>query len=100
MKMKYTIEKAMALLLSLLFVACGEESLLVNSNDVAYVQFALNMTTDTTSVSFKMYNEGEDAKIPIEVTVFGQLQQDDLFFSVGVDEKKTTLSSRFVFVAY
>ncbi len=93
MKMKYTIEKAMALLLSLLFVACGEESLLVNSNDVAYVQFALNMTTDTTSVSFKMYNEGEDAKIPIEVTVFGQLQQDDLSFSVGVDEKKTTLSS-------
>lgn len=79
------------LLLVCMLVACKEETLLVNSNDTAYLRFAKDMTKDTTSVSFKMYNEGEAAVIPLEVSVTGQIQQDDLHFAVCVDEEKTTL---------
>ena len=52
--------------------------LLVSSNDTAYLKFVNDMTKDTTTVSFKMYNEGEDAEIPIEVSVYGQMQSSIL----------------------
>ncbi|KAB6197882.1 DUF4843 domain-containing protein [Bacteroides xylanisolvens] len=74
-----------------MLVSCEEKGLLVNSNDTAYLRFANDMTKDTTTVSFKMYNEGEDAEIPIEVSVYGQIQEDDLHFNVSVDAEYTTL---------
>lgn len=82
---------AKSMLFTCLLIACQEESLLVNSNDTAYLRFTKDMTKDTTTVSFKMYNEGEDALIPLEVSVTGQIQQDDLHFNVCVDKEKTTL---------
>ena len=49
------------------------------------------MTTDTTAVSFKFYDEGEDAKIALGVKVYGKLQENDLTFSLGFDPVRTTL---------
>ena len=48
-------------------------------------------TKDTTTVSFKVYNEGEVPEIPLEVSVYGKVQDKDLKFSVSVDEDRTTL---------
>lgn len=93
MRIKYTIGCALACMIGFLFTACEEETLLVNSNDTAYLRFANDMTKDTTTVSFRMYNEGEDAKIPIEVMVTGQIQVDDLLFDIATDQEKTTLPS-------
>lgn len=45
------------------FTSCEEQGLLTHTNDVSYIAFEKNMTTDTTGVSFKFYNEGENAKI-------------------------------------
>lgn len=73
-------------------VSCEEQGLLVNDNTVSYLRFANDMTHDTTDVSFKMYNEGVDAVIPVEVYITGKLQEGDLKFTVGVDEKRTTLN--------
>lgn len=73
------------------FASCEEKGLMVNSNDVAYLRFGLDMTKDTTTVSFKVYNDGEDAIIPIEVFVGGKIQEDDLYFTVSADKSRTTL---------
>lgn len=73
--------------------SCSEEGLITNSNDTAYVIFDKDFTKDTTTVSFKMYNEGETPRIAIPVKVFGQVQTEDLHFHVKVDESRTTLSS-------
>ena len=91
MKIKYAIWGALICIADLMLVSCEEKGLLVNSNDTAYLRFANDMTKDTTTVSFKMYNEGEDAEIPIEVSVYGQIQEDDLHFNVSVDAEYTTL---------
>lgn len=72
-------------------VSCEEEGLLVNDNTVSYLTFAKDMTKDTTTVSFQMYNEGTDAVIPIEVHISGRLQTEDLHFTVSVDEGRTTM---------
>ena len=72
-------------------VSCEEEGLLVNDNTVSYLTFGRNMTQDTTTVSFQMYNEGVDAVIPIEVRISGKLQAEDLPFTVSSDEGRTTL---------
>lgn len=80
-------------LAGLALVSCEEKGLLVNSNDVSYLRFTKNMTKDTTTVSFKMYNEGEDALIPVEVTVYGRMLEEDLHFNVDIDESRTTLGS-------
>lgn len=71
--------------------ACEEKDLLVNSNNTAYLRFANDMTKDTTTVSFKMYNAGEDAVIPIEVSISGKVQDGDLHFTVSADKERTTL---------
>ena len=73
------------------FISCEEKGLMVNDNDVSYIIFAKDMTKDTTSVSFKVYNEGEVPVIPLEVSVYGKVQDKDLKFSVSVDEDRTTL---------
>lgn len=88
MKIIYTILFCISILA---FTSCEEQGLMVNSNDVAYLRFGLDMTKDTTTVSFKVYNEGEDAIIPIEVFVGGKIQEDDLYFTVSVDKSRTTL---------
>lgn len=75
----------------LLLVACEEEGLLVNSNDIAYLKFTKDMSKDTTTVSFKMYEEGQMALIPIEVSVYGKIQTDDLSFEIAAIEDLTTL---------
>lgn len=49
------------------FTSCEEQGLLTHTNDVSYIAFEKNMTTDTTGVSFKFYNEGENAKILLEL---------------------------------
>lgn len=72
--------------------SCEEKGLLVNSNDTAYLRFAKNMFKDTTTVTFRMYNVGEDALIPVEVSVNGQVQTEDLYFNVSVDAGRTTLA--------
>ena len=56
------------------FFSCEQNDLLTNANDVSYVIFDKDMTTDTTAVSFKFYDEGEDAKIALGVKVYGKLQ--------------------------
>ena len=91
MKIKYTIWGVLAGTAGLILTSCEEKGLLVSSNDTAYLRFANDMTKDTTTVSFKMYNEGEDAEIPIEVSVYGQMQNEDLHFNVSADAERTTL---------
>ena len=73
------------------FISCEEKGLMVNDNDVSYIIFAKDMTKDTTTVSFKVYNEGEVPAIPLEVSEYGKVQDKDLKFSVSVDEDRTTL---------
>ena len=73
------------------FISCEEKGLMVNDNDVSYIIFAKDMSKDTTTVSFKVYNEGEVPEIPLEVSVYGKVQDKDLKFSVSVDEDRTTL---------
>ena len=73
------------------FISCEEKGLMVNDNDVSYIIFAKDMTKDTITVSFKLYNEGEGTEIPLEVAVHGKVQDKDLKFSVSVDEDRTTL---------
>lgn len=73
-------------------VSCSEEELLVNSNDTAYVIFDKDFTKDTTTVSFKMYKEGEDAVISIPVSYFGQVQEEPLHFHVKADTARTNLA--------
>lgn len=73
------------------FISCEEKGLMVNDNDVSYIIFAKDMTKDTTTVSFKVYNEGEVPEIPLEVSVYGKVQDKDLKFSVSVDKDRTTL---------
>ena len=60
------------------FISCEEKGLMVNDNDVSYIIFAKDMTKDTTTVSFKVYNEGEVPEIPLEVSVYGKVQDKDL----------------------
>ena len=72
------------------FFSCEQNDLLTNANDVSYVIFDKDMTTDTTAVSFKFYDEGEDAKIALGVKVYGKLQENDLTFSLGFDPVRTT----------
>ena len=75
MKIKNHILAAMAIgCLALPLTSCSEEGILVNSNDTAYIIFDKDFTKDTTTVSFKMYKDGENAKISIPVKVFGQVQ--------------------------
>lgn len=93
MKIAYLFVGILASIGALMITSCEEKGLLVNSNDVAYLRFANNMTKDTTTVSFKTYEEGADAKIPIEVSISGKVQEDDLYFTVSVDESRTTLPS-------
>lgn len=73
------------------FTSCEEKGLLTNANDVSYIAFEKNMTTDTTGVTFKFYNEGEDAKILLGVTISGKVQDKDLEYTVGIDPQRTTL---------
>lgn len=40
---------------------------------------------------FKFYNEGENAKILLGVTISGKVQDKDLEFTVSVDPERTTL---------
>lgn len=73
------------------FISCEEKGLQVNDNEVSYITFGKDMTKDSTTVSFKVYNEGLEPEIPVAVSVSGKLQDEDLIFSVSVDESKTTL---------
>ena len=91
MKKKYAIWGVLVCSVCLMLASCEEKGLLVSSNDTAYLKFVNDMTKDTTTVSFKMYNEGEDAEIPIEVSVYGQMQDEDLHFNVIADAERTTL---------
>ena len=94
MKIKNRILAALAIgCLALPFASCSEEGILVNSNDKAYIVFDKNFTKDTTTVSFRMYKDGENAKIAIPVSAFGEVQTEDLHFRVAVDESRTTLAS-------
>lgn len=91
MKIRYAIWGVLVCAAGLMLASCEEKGLLLNSNDTAYLKFANDMTRDTTTVSFKMYNEGEDAEIPIEVSVYGQMQDEDLHFNISADVERTTL---------
>lgn len=71
--------------------SCSEEGLMANSNDTAYIVFNKDFTKDTTTVSFKMYNDGETPRIAIPVSVYGQVQSEDLHFQLTADESRTTL---------
>lgn len=94
MKIKNRILAALAIgCLALPFASCSEEGILVNSNDKAYIVFDKNFTKDTTTVSFRMYKDGENARIAIPVSAFGEVQTEDLHFRVAVDESRTTLAS-------
>ena len=73
------------------FFSCEEKELMVNANDVSYIIFGKDMMTDTTSTSFTFYDEGEDAKVDLEVQIYGKLRDTDTKFTVAVDEKITTI---------
>lgn len=77
------------------FFSCEEKELLVNANDVSYIIFEKDMMTDTTTTSFTFYEEGEDAKIDLEVQIYGKLRDIDTKFTVVVDEKGTTLPKEY-----
>lgn len=87
----YSMAAAFGFAAAPVLVSCEEEGLLVNDNTVSYLTFAKDMTTDTTTVSFQMYNEGVDAVIPIEVHISGKVQTEDLHFTVSIDERRTTM---------
>lgn len=75
--------------------ACQQEGLLLNSNDISYINFSKDMTKDTTKVCFEFYpmQEGMDVKIaevPLDVIVSGKVQEDDLDFTIGIDERLST----------
>lgn len=91
MKIIYLLKGLLSCTIALIILSCEEQGLLVNSNNVSYLRFINNMTKDTTTVSFKTYNEGEDAVIPIEVSIRGKIQESDLPFTISVDESRTTL---------
>lgn len=74
-----------------LFFSCEQNNVLTNANDVSYIIFDKDVTTDTTTVSFRFYKEGEDPKIALAVNVYGKLQEKDLTFSLGFDPVRTTL---------
>ena len=75
-----------------MLASCEEKGLLVSSNDTAYLKFVNDMTKDTTTVSFKMYKwKVRMLRIPIEVSVYGQMQDEDLHFNVIADVERTTL---------
>lgn len=81
---------------TLLFDSCQEEGLGVNSNDVSYISFNKKMTTDTTRVCFQFYGleEGSDVKVaqvPIEVSICGKVQDEDLEFTLSIDTAISTL---------
>ena len=67
--------------IALPMISCSEEGILVNSNDTAYVIFDKDFTKDTTTVSFKMYNDGENPRIAIPVKCFGQEGVSKLSYS-------------------
>lgn len=94
MKIKYQLTVGLFCVLGMGGISCEEQGILVNDNSVSYLRFAQNMTTDTTTVSFKMYNEGEDAIIPVEVCISGKVQENDLPFTVSVDEERTTMDKQ------
>lgn len=94
MKIKNFIYAAIAMCCTALpLISCSEESILTNSNDTSYINFEKDFTKDTTIVSFKMYKEGENARIAIPVKAFGRVLTEDLHFHVAIDEKRTTLPS-------
>ena len=79
-----------------LLVSCQEEGLVVNGNDISYINFNKNLTKDTTRISFEIYplEEGMDVKIaevPVEVVIFGKIQDKDLEFTISLDENMSTL---------
>ena len=57
---------------------------IVNANDVSYIIFGKYMMTDITSTSFTFYDEGEDAKVDLEVQIYGKLRDTDAKFTVAV----------------
>lgn len=77
------------------FFSCEEKELMVNANDVSYIIFGKDMMTDTTSTSFTFYDEGEDAKVDLEVQIYGKLRDTDAKFTVVVDEKITTVPKEY-----
>ena len=64
------------------FTSCEEQGLLTHTNDVSYIAFEKNMTTDTTGVSFKFYNEGENAKILLGVTLQPLMRRSRSFWDL------------------
>lgn len=79
-----------------LMVSCQEEGLVVNGNDISYINFNKNLTKDTTRICFEIYplEEGMDVKIaevPLEVAIFGKMQDKDLEFTISLDENMSTL---------
>ena len=66
-----------------LLVSCQEEGLVVNGNDISYINFNKNLTKDTTRICFEIY--------PLEVAIFGKIQDKDLDFTVSLDENMSTL---------
>ena len=79
-----------------LLISCQEEGLVVNGNDISYINFNKNLTKDTTRISFEIYplEEGMDVKIaevPVEVVIFGKIQDKDLEFTISLDENMSTL---------
>ncbi len=77
------------------FFSCEEKELMVNANDVSYIIFGKDMMTDTTTTSFTFYDEGEDAKVDLEVQIYGKLRDTDTKFTVAVDEKGTTVPEEY-----
>lgn len=62
-----------------LLVSCQEEGLVVNGNDISYINFNKNLTKDTTRICFEIYplKRGWDVKIaevPVEVAIFGRFR--------------------------
>ena len=56
MRIIYQILGALICAACFFLVGCEEQGLLVNSNEVSYLRFNKDMTKNTTTISFKVYN--------------------------------------------
>ena len=79
-----------------LLISCQEEGLVVNGNDISYINFNKDLTKDTTRISFEIYplEVGMDVKIaevPVEMAIIGKIQDKDLEFTISLDEDMSTL---------
>lgn len=87
------------LISSLIFLAsCEKIGLGENSDDITYVYFTRDATTDTTAISFKTYST-DTISIPVYITTAGKWLREPMEFSLSLDPQLTTYQTGKVLIA-